>query len=73
MRLTVRVVPNAKKTEIVEEPDRLKVYLTAPAVDGKANRALIEFLADHFQVKKSHIRIVRGEKSRSKVVEVVGK
>ena len=70
--LNIRVIPNAKQNKIVEETNRLKVYLTAPPVEGKANMALIEFLAEHFGVKKKQVRIVRGERGRDKVVEVNG-
>ena len=49
----------------------MKVYLTAPAVEGKANKALIEFLSEHFGVKKRDIKILLGEKSRNKVVEIL--
>ena len=70
MRYNVKVIPNAKQNKLVKEPGRLKVYLTAPPVDGKANKALIAFLADHFSVKKSAVTIVRGETGREKVVEV---
>lgn len=72
MRLNIKVIPNAKQNKIVEEVGRFKVYLTAPPVGGKANKALIEFLAEHFGVKKNQIKIVRGEKSREKVVVVKG-
>ena len=71
MRYSVRVIPNAKQNRIVEEQDRFKVYLTAPAIEGKANKALIKFLANHFEVKKNQIIIVRGQKSRDKVVEII--
>lgn len=70
MRVNVKVIPNAKKTRIINEERGLKVYITAPAVDGKANKALIGLLAEHFEVKKSDIRIIMGEKSREKVVEI---
>jgi hypothetical protein len=70
MRLSIKVIPNAKQNKIVEESGRMKVYLTAPPVEGKANKALIEFLSEHFKVKKNQIRIVRGEKSRDKVLEI---
>jgi hypothetical protein len=70
MKLNIKVIPNAKQNRLVEEPGRLKVYLTAPAVEGKANEALIEFLAEHFKVKKSKISIIRGLKSREKIVEI---
>jgi len=47
-----------------------KVYLTAPPVEGKANRALIEFLADTLKVKRSQISIIKGLKSRDKIVKI---
>jgi hypothetical protein len=71
-KFNIKVIPNAKKNKLVEEPGRLKVYLTAPAVEGKANAALIEFLAEHFKVKKNRISIIRGNKTRDKVVEIEG-
>ncbi len=67
-RLNIKVIPNAKRNKLVEEPGRLKVYLTAPAVEGRANTALIEFLAEHFNIKKGKISIIRGLTSREKVV-----
>ncbi len=69
-RLMIKVIPNARVEKIVEEPGRLKIYLRAPAVEGKANEALIEFLAGHFGVKKSGIKIIRGLTSREKLVEI---
>lgn len=70
MQVLVRVVPNAKKAKVEETDNGLKVWVDAPAVEGKANKRLIEILAKHFGVKKGAIRIVRGEKSREKVVEI---
>jgi uncharacterized protein len=70
VRLNIKVIPNAKREKLVEETGRLKVYLTAPPVDGKANKALIAFLAEHYNVKKSAVKIVRGETGREKVVEI---
>ena len=52
--------------------DAIKIKLAAPAVEGKANAALVRFLADHFGVSKSAVVIVRGEKSREKLVEIQG-
>ncbi len=68
--MPVRVIPKAKKNEIKEEGDKLKVYLTAPPVDGKANKLLIELLAKHFNLKKSQVSVIKGEKSRNKVVRI---
>ena len=70
MRYSIRVIPKAKQNKVVVEQDRLKVYLTAPAIEGRANEALIKILAAHFQVRKGDIRMVRGEKSRDKIVEI---
>jgi len=46
------------------------VRVTAPAVDGKANKAVIEVLSEFYKVKKRDIKILRGEKSREKLVEI---
>ena len=70
-RINVKVFPRASKNKVVEESDRLKVYVTSPAVDGKANKAVIEVLAEHFKVKKRVLAIVSGKKCREKVVEVL--
>ena len=71
MIVSLRVVPRAKQNKVVEEAGRLKVYLTAPPVEGKANDLLIEVLAEHLGVKKKQLRLVRGEKGRDKLVEVI--
>ncbi len=68
--INVRVRPNAKKNDISEEVGQLKVYVKPPAIGGKANKALIEVLAEFFNVNKSDIKIIRGERSREKVIEV---
>ncbi|ACB07219.1 DUF167 domain-containing protein [Candidatus Korarchaeum cryptofilum] len=70
MRVSVLVVPNAGRNGVVEEGDHLRVYVRAPPVKGKANEAVIEVLAEFFGVKKSDIRIISGERSREKVVEI---
>ena len=66
----VRVVPNAKRNEVKKEGEGLKVYLSTPAVEGKANKALIKILAEHFRVKKSQVKIVRGTNSRDKTIKI---
>jgi len=72
MRVKVKVITNAPKVEIILiAPDQLKVKLIARPEKGKANRELIELLADHYGVAKSCIRIIRGEKSKEKIVEII--
>ena len=70
MKLNIKVIPRASKNRIVEESGRLKVYVTSPAVDGKANKAVIGSLAEHFNVKKRDVEILRGRTSRNKTVKV---
>jgi uncharacterized protein len=70
--LAVRAQPGAKKTAIVwvygeGAAAQLKIAVQAPPVEGKANSALIEFLAELFGVAKNKVEIVSGELSRSKV------
>ena len=71
--LTVRVQPRASKDEITGALEgALKVRLCAPAVENRANEALIEFLADLLKTAKSAVRIQSGEHSRTKRVEIRG-
>lgn len=70
MIFEVRVVPNAKKVSVAEWGGKYFVHLTSRAEGGKANKELIEVLADHLEVRKTAVRIIRGTKSREKVVEV---
>jgi len=69
----VRVQPGASKNKIVGvQGDALKIKINAPAVKGKANRALIDFLAEKLAVKKSQIEIISGHTSRIKKIKVLG-
>ncbi len=71
--LAVRVVPRARKTEIAElmADGTLKIRLTAPPVAGKANKALIELLAEVLAVSPQQVEIVGGKSSRNKLVAVL--
>ncbi|MGA2695465.1 MAG: DUF167 domain-containing protein [Terriglobales bacterium] len=69
----VKVHPRAKKNAITGEVgDALKVSLTAPPADGKANAACIEFFAKLLRVPRSSVTIASGESSRNKVIRVAG-
>jgi uncharacterized protein len=69
----VKVHPRAHKEAITGViGDALKLALTAPPVDGKANQAVIEFFADLFAISRSSITIASGETSRNKVIHVSG-
>lgn len=69
-QIKIKVITNAKKNEVVEAEGSFKVYVNAPPVDGKANKAVIELLAKYFKVRKSSVKIIRGEKSKDKVIQI---
>ncbi len=69
--LTMRVQPGAKRTEVVgTHGDALRIRLAAPPVDGKANEALITFLAEAFGVPVRNVSLVSGRASRNKRVRI---
>ena len=73
VRIRVFVQPKSSKNEIVGiHNEALKIKLTSPPVDGKANAALIEFLAEVFHTAKRNVVLIKGDTSRQKTVEVTG-
>ena len=71
--LAVKVHPRARKNAITGVVgDALKLALTAPPVEGKANQAVIEFFADLFAIPRSSVTIASGETSRNKIVRIAG-
>lgn len=69
--LHCQLQPKASSNEIVGvQADKLKIRITAPPVDGKANTHLIKFLSKQFGVAKQHIQIISGESSRYKIIEI---
>jgi len=70
---SVKVLPRSSKTEITGVVEgALRIKLTAPPVEGAANKALVEFLAKRLSVAKSKITILSGETGRNKTVSVSG-
>ena len=69
----VKVQPRARKNAVTGEVgEALKLALTAPPVEGRANQACIEFLAELLKVPRSSVTIAAGESSRNKVIRVAG-
>jgi len=69
--LTLHIQPGAKRTEVVGlHGDALKIRLAAPPVDGAANSALVEFLAEIFGVPQRQVTLKHGRGSRRKIVEI---
>ena len=68
---TIRVQPGASKNEIVPAPEGVKIRLQAPAVEGKANKACIQFLSKCLKIPKRRIVITHGEHARMKTIMVL--
>lgn len=69
--LKIKVKPNSKKTEIIEKTfDAWQIKVAAPPVRGQANKELVSFLAQEFHVAKANIAIIKGEKSKEKIVKI---
>jgi uncharacterized protein (TIGR00251 family) len=72
--LAVRIHPGARKNGVTGvHAEAVKIALTAPPVDGKANEALIAFLAETLRLPRARIAIVSGATSRTKTIRITGK
>ena len=72
-RLKLRIVPNAKRNEVTgEHGDAVKIKVAAPALEGKANEALLEFIAEKLGLHRRNFTHIAGEKSRDKLIEIAG-
>ncbi len=72
-RLSVQVTPNARKSEVIEVVGGVvRIRLQAPPIEGKANEALVRFLADALGLRRSAVTVAAGHTSRRKIVEIAG-
>ena len=72
MKINIKVHARSKRESVVELPDgSYKVEVKAPPVDGAANEAICELLAEHFVVHKRDVSVVTGATNNKKVVEVI--
>lgn len=67
---TLRILPNSSKNEIIKSEGVIKVKITSPPVDGKANKTLIEYLSKNFKIPKTSFKIIKGETSKDKTLMV---
>ena len=70
VKIQVKVIPGAKEAMVEESRGVLRVKVDAPAREGKANRRLVEILAEHFSKPKSSLKIVKGLTSKNKMIEI---
>jgi uncharacterized protein len=74
MIVKVRVIPNAKKSEMAGRIGHiLRIRVAKPAQANKANDELVDFIADFFEVRKSMVKIIRGHKAREKTMSITGR
>ena len=72
MRINIKVIANAKQESIERlSQDHYRLRVCAPASRNLANKAVIELIAGHFRLKKGRIKIIKGVKSRTKVIELL--
>lgn len=72
MILNIKLIPNSSINKIVsKEGSNWRIKLMTPPIEGKANQALIKFLAEELDIAKNKIKIISGEKSRDKKVEIL--
>ena len=70
MKINVRVIPRAKLNRVEIQPDgTVRVHTTTAPTDGKATADVIKMLAEHYNVPKTSIKLIRGATSRDKVFE----
>lgn len=71
MIISVRLQPKSSQNRLEQDGETYKAWVPAPPVDGAANEALIKLVAKHFGVAPGRVRIVRGQTSRTKTVEIL--
>jgi uncharacterized protein YggU (UPF0235/DUF167 family) len=69
-RIKIRVFPRARQTSVEQDGEVLRVHVSAAPADGMANEAAIRAVAAHFGIPKSKLKIIRGETSRDKIIDV---
>ncbi len=70
MRLKVLIHPNSRMERVERHEGYMEVWIREPARRGKANKRLVEVVAEHFGIRRSKVRIVEGFTSREKVLEI---
>ncbi|MCM8789624.1 MAG: DUF167 domain-containing protein [Candidatus Omnitrophica bacterium] len=70
MLIKVRVIPKSSRSLVVKQGGDFKAYLTKPAQASLANEQLIELLSEFFHIRKYQVKIVKGNTSRNKLVEI---
>ena len=70
-KINVLVKPGSRRNEVIEKDGMIVVFTNKRAHDGEANRAVVDMMAKYYGVAKGRVKILRGEKGRRKIVEIV--
>lgn len=70
INLEIKITAGAKSNSFKKENENYYIRIMAKAIDGKANKSIIEFLSKEFNLKKKDIEIIRGEKSSKKIISI---
>jgi hypothetical protein len=70
MEIKIKVIANASKNLVKKEADIFKVYVTTQREKGKANKQVIKLLSQYFNVGKTDLEIVKGEKNNKKIISI---
>lgn len=70
MKIHIQIKPNASKDELVQLENQLVAKISAPPIDGKANKRLIRFLSKELKIRTSDIKLLKGESSRFKTLDI---
>ena len=68
--IRVKVITKAGRNSVTKFADGFKAHLTAPPVDGRANKALVKLLSEYFNLKRSQVTIISGKKSKDKLIKL---
>lgn len=72
MRFLVKVKPNASVNKVIKTSDnQFEVFTTAPAKEGRANKAVIDLLAEYLKIAPSRIELIKGQKNKEKIFEIL--
>lgn len=73
MKIFVKAKPKAREEEVLKvDENHFIVAVKEPPVDGKANEAIVRVLSEYFKIPKAQVRIISGQKSRQKIIEIDG-
>ena len=70
INIIVKVIPNSSQNSIIIEEDYIKIKLTTPPVDNKANLSLVEFLSKKLKVPKTSVLIISGKTAKNKIISL---